>query len=136
MDITLTRTQANAAGVFGAFADAIGNPVCVTLEHAYPDGSGGWAAKIPPGTYTCQRGQHQLAGMASPFETFEVTQVPGHSNILIHMGNFDKDSEGCILVGETITGSDAGEMITNSRATFAAFMAFQDGLDSFTLTVS
>lgn len=135
MDIILTRTQNNPEGIFGNFTDENGNEICVTLEHAYDDGNGGWTAKIPDGTYTCKRGQHQLTGMANPFETFEITNVPGHSNILIHMGNFDKDSEGCVLVGRAIAGSGSSEMITSSVATFNAFMQLQIGVDSFTLTV-
>ena len=135
MNINLNRTQSNQEGIFGNFTDENGNQICVTLEHAYDDGNGGWVAKIPDGTYTCQRGQHQLASMSHPFETFEVTNVPGHSNILIHMGNFDKDSEGCILVGHAIAGSGSSEMITSSVATFNAFMQLQAGLDTFTLTV-
>jgi len=136
MNITLTRTEKNSAGIFGHFTDENGHQICVTLEHAYDDGHGGWTAKIPSGTYTCQRGQHQLHSMTSPFETFQVMNVPGHDNILIHMGNFDKDSEGCILVGQAIAGSGANEMITSSRVTFAKFMAMQNGLDSFQLTVN
>lgn len=135
MNITLTRNQNTPEGIFGNFTDENGNQVCVTLEHAYDDGSGNWSAKIPAGTYTCQRGQHQLTGMANSFETFEVTNVPGHTNILIHMGNFDKDSEGCILVGRAIAGSGSSEMITSSVLTFNAFMQLQAGLDTFTLTV-
>jgi hypothetical protein len=136
MDITLTRTQNTPQGIFGNFTDEDGNQICVTLEHAYQNSDGTWGAKIPDGTYICQRGQHQLENMTSPFETFEVMDVPNHSNILIHMGNFDKDSSGCILVGQAIAGSSSSEMITNSVATFNKFMQLQTGVDSFILTVT
>lgn len=40
--------------------------------------------------------------------------VPGYDGILIHPGNTDKDTSGCILVGKnTIVGK-----LTESRATF------------------
>lgn len=40
--------------------------------------------------------------------------VPGYEGVLIHIGNSDKDTEGCILVGEN---KQVGKVI-NSTATF------------------
>lgn len=40
--------------------------------------------------------------------------VPGYAGILIHIGNTDKDSSGCILVGK----NDIVGMITKSQVTF------------------
>jgi len=31
---------------------------------------------------------------------FELQSVPDRSNILIHKGNFNKDTKGCILIGK------------------------------------
>lgn len=42
--------------------------------------------------------------------------VPGYAGILIHVGNTDKDTEGCILVGK----NDVKGMVTNSKNTFLA----------------
>ena len=127
----LVRNAFTADGIFGVILDDSGKQLAVTLEHAYPSGNG-FMPKIPPGTYTCTKGTHQLAGMAAPFETFEVTHVPGHTNILIHMGNYNKDSEGCILLGETCTNA----MITNSKITFQLFMSNLSDTNSFQLSVS
>jgi hypothetical protein len=99
---------------------------CVTLQHAYDNN----LPKLPSGVYTCVRGTHQLLH-GGPFETFEITGVPGHDKILIHPGNAESDSEGCVLVG----ASRVSNMITNSRITFEKFLALQDGCDSFQLTV-
>jgi hypothetical protein len=139
MDITIKRTTFEADGIFGIMADTTGKVLAVTLEHAYDssNGDGTFIPKLPTGTYTCQRGQHQLAGMSQPFTTFEIMNVPGHTNILIHWGNFNKDSEGCVLIGETIDIYIGGShMITSSRITFENFMSLQSGVDSFTLVVS
>ncbi len=106
----------------------------MTLEHAYQEGEL-WLPKMKLGSYTCQRGMHRLNGMEQDFETFEITAVPGHTNILFHWGNWTKDSEGCVLLGEALAESSEGEMITNSKATFAHFMERLAGVDSFTLTV-
>ena len=136
MDLTLTRKQYRADGIFGELSDADGKTLFVTLEHAYEQQDGTFVPKIPTGTFVCQRGPHRLHGMTSDFTTFEITGVEGHSNILFHWGNFNKDSEGCILLGKTVANTGADEMVTSSRAAFADFMAMQEGLDTFTLTVA
>lgn len=115
-------------GVFGNLFDEAG-PICATLEHSYPDG-GGYSAKIPPGSYLCRRGFHQLANGA-PFETFEVTGVTGHTGIVFHWGNYNKDSSGCILLGEKRLPT----MLLYSKRAFAAFMFRLRGIDEFELTV-
>lgn len=126
MDLTLRRQSFTDQGVFGLLLNDQGDTIAVTLEHAYDR-----APKVPPGEYKCVRGLHRLEGMKEPFETFEVTGVPGHSNILLHVGNYQRDSHGCILVGTEILG----EMITQSRVAFEKFMELQKGVDQFTLTV-
>lgn len=131
MDLTLTRTEFRPDGVFGRLESADGGFSCVTLEHSY---SG--LPKLPDGEYSCLRGTHRLTSMDHDFETFEILNVPGHSNILLHTGNYDQDSEGCVLLGEQIIEQTNGEWwISSSRAAFARFIAAQAGCDSFTLTV-
>lgn len=130
MDLTLTRTDFTPDGIFGKIAgDGF---KAYTVEHAYeaPDGSA-YVPKIPTGTYTCVRGQHRLDHMTEDFTTFEVTNVPGHAGILFHWGNWNKDSDGCILLGS----SRVSNMVTHSVDTFHNFMALQDGVDQFTLVV-
>jgi hypothetical protein len=136
MDLNLVRTGYLASGVFSVlYADQAKLAVC--LEHAYlATDRISYFAKIPKGVYLCQRGIHQLIGMAQPFETFEITGVPGHTNLLFHAGNFNRDSEGCILLGQDMAPAGSGEMITNSKATFATFMNLQTGIQNFQLTVS
>ena len=134
----LVRTAFEFDGVFGRIFNDNGVPLCYTLEHSYPQEDGSWLPKIPlTGQFICVRGEHQLASMSKPFETFEVTGVPDHTNILIHMGNFDKDSEGCILVGRAIVTQDDGtHMVTSSVNTFEDFMNGLAGVKEFLLNVS
>jgi hypothetical protein len=133
MNLTLIRTDAREDGIFGTLEGPNGL-IAYTLEHAYPRG-GIFTPKLPAGIYTCVRGLHQLANMKAPFWTFEITGVPGHTNILIHIGNYNDDSEGCVLVGDTILKGPTW-MITDSRITFDKFMALQQGVDEFQLTVN
>lgn len=126
----LTRTACRPDGIIGSLFDAEGQPLAVTLEHSY-----GGAPKLPAGTYTCQRGKHRLHGMTEDFETFEVLGVPVHTGILFHWGNYNDDSEGCILLGRVSCDSPKGCMVTSSRATFARWMLDLEGVQSFTLAV-
>lgn len=139
MNLTLLRSDFLETGVFGELNPEDESFSLKTLEHAYlnlPNVEGGtptFTPKIPAGTYTCQRGQHQLYGMAQPFETFEILGVPGHSHVLFHVGNTNGDSEGCILVGLFRSGNQS---IMQSKAAFQIFMEAQDGINEFTLTVA
>jgi hypothetical protein len=136
MDLLLTRKELCVDGVFSELTDMKGNFKFVTLEHAYQSVPGTFFPKLPDGVYICARGQHQLHSMPAPFETFEVTQVPLHVGILFHVGNYNADSEGCILLGVGMGHKlGGGKMIVNSRVAFANFMDLQKELDSFTLTV-
>lgn len=131
MDLTLTRDTFTPDGVFGVLTS--GNMLLAyTLEHAYASSQnpGFYSTKLPAGSYLCVKGQHRLVGSEAPFETFEVSGVPGHSGILFHPGNTEKDSSGCILLGSSRTP----DSILESRIAFNRFMNLQGG-DSFTLTV-
>lgn len=126
MNLTLHRRNKTEAGIFGDIWAEDGSFICVTLEHSYD-----FQPKLPQGIYTCKRGLHRLAHMKEPFETFEILDVPGHSDILFHVGNYNRDSDGCVLIG--IEFGD--KMITESRVAFQEFMDLQKGIDTFTLTV-
>ncbi len=137
MNLILNNSEFREDGIFGHLTDETGNRVCVTLQHAYDSGlgDGSYAPKLTPGVYTCVRGQHKLHNMI-PFETFKITGVVGHDNILFHAGNFNKDSEGCVLVGlNIVTGPDGKEMITGSKVAFTKLMDLESGLNSYQLTV-
>lgn len=133
----LVRSQNRADGIFSRLFNDHGVPQCYTLEHSYANLDGTFSPKIPNGQFICVRGMHQLASMSSPFETFEITGVPNCTGILIHWGNWDRDSSGCILVGNAVVTQDDGtEMIVNSKNTFEDFMNSMDGITEFMLTVS
>jgi hypothetical protein len=135
MRLTLQRLNFRSDGIFGILTDEDRSQVAVTLEHAYPAIGQGFSAKIPEGTYTCQRSLHRLHGMDTDFETFEVMNVPDHTGILFHWGNWNRDSEGCVLLGRETHLEDEGSMVTDSRDTFKLFMARASGLDTFELVV-
>jgi len=127
MNLTLERSEYGENGVFGRLGPLY------TLEHAYSIESAHgkiWQAKVPLGVYKCVRGKHRTKHIGE-FETFEVTNVPGHTGILFHVGGTEVDSEGCILLGLARHGMS---MIYSSDA-FRRFMQSQLGVNEFTLTV-
>jgi len=138
MTLTLTRTAYTPNGVFGTLTGEGGLHLADTLEHAYAatDPSSGPNClqdqpKLPVGTYQCVKGTHTLDHHPLPFQTFEVTGVPGHTGILFHIGNYNNDSDGCILLGQYLDNT----MIIHSKQTFDAFMTVMQNVPSFTLVV-
>jgi hypothetical protein len=139
MNLTLSRIGANDHGVFSVLEDEDGQTLSCCLEHAFAAGSDGFIPKVPRGTYTCVRGVHKLSDLI-PFTTFEITGVPNFmgspvTGILFHVGNYNGDSEGCVLVGHAFQGNPMGSLL-NSREAFGQLMSKLDGLDEFQLTVA
>jgi hypothetical protein len=134
----LSRLIYRPDGIFSRLWYDDGSAMCVTLEHAFqfPDTPAGlWEPVIKKGSYICVRGAHRLEGMTHDFETFEVTGIVGHTGVVFHWGNWNKDSKACILVGESIADSPTGKEVINSVKTFEKFMAGQEGIDRFQLIV-
>ena len=130
MNLSLHRIAFREDGIISSLDDENGKCIAMTLEHSYD-----CKPKIPDGKYLCVRSMHRLHGMTQDFETFMITGVAGHTDLLFHWGNYNEDSDGCVLTGNKCVMSDR-LMVTDSRETFAKFMAIQQGVDSFSLTVT
>lgn len=133
MNFTLTRGRFALYGILGQLKSEDGSLLFCTLEHAYQQKDGSFLPKLAPGTYTCVR--HPPNRL--PYETFVVQGVPPFmgapvAGILIHKGNYNNDSEGCILIGMRFgTG-----MIEDSKDAFDQFMTAQEGVNEFQFTVT
>ena len=131
MNLILTRKNYSLYGITGELCDESGKHLCFTLEHAYQVGAT-YLPKVAAGVYNCTR--HPPNRL--PYETFELQDVPPFqaalvSGILIHVGNYNGDSEGCILVG-----LEQGQgCILESKKAFDMLMGVQADVASFTLTV-
>ena len=53
---------------------------------------------IPTGDYVCKIERSPKYG-----PVFHIKDVPGRSHILIHPGNYNKNTKGCLLLGENLT---------------------------------
>jgi hypothetical protein len=105
-----------------------GQHLCHTLERPWLDNKPRVSC-IPVGTYH---------GAIQPSPHFqrdlpELLDVPGRSEILIHVGNTVDDSAGCILVG--LERADHEMRLYQSRAALSVLLANIEGHDGFTLTI-
>lgn len=87
---TLQRLSQSDEGTFGALIDPLGMQLCVTCE---PPADGDHPC-IPTGVYI-------VIPHNSPAHpnTWEISDVPNRTAILIHNGNTDADTLGCVVVG-------------------------------------
>ncbi len=98
--LTLDRHPSEAYGTFGhLYRD--GKQIAVTCEPVTP--------AVPLGTYLCQ--PHNGIEFQN---VWEVTNVPGHTAILIHNGNTVADTHGCILVGQEFGRINGVDAVINS----------------------
>lgn len=91
-------------------------PFCATLEPSDRLNEIG-ESSIPTGQYDC------VPYSSNKFRNvYEVTKVPGRTNILFHPGNTEKDTAGCILLGSHFNKL-ASEIraVKNSGDTFKQF---------------
>jgi len=84
---------------------------------------------IPAGTYECE----PYSGTKYK-DVYLVKGVPGRSAILFHWGNFEKDTEGCILVGDGAGMLSGQPAITGSKLAFERFRRLI-GQNKFTLRI-
>jgi len=124
---TLLRIANPEQGIFGVLKDG-DMPFCVTVENN--------AFVIPDGDYICRRVNSPKFG-----NTFEITNVPGRSNVLFHGGNWEEDSTGCIVLGEKFEPiwdekrKRLKEGVMESNKAFSEFKERTVGLVTFSLKV-
>ena len=138
MNFVLTRKDYLSTGIFGEMVSEDGLTVFQTLEHGYsyaPVDSTemSWEPKVAVGTYSCIR--HSPVRLN--YTTFMLQNVPDFqgksvTGILIHVLNFDAQSEGCIGIGLERIGNIE---IVRSKDAFNKFMDLQVGIEEFTLII-
>jgi len=127
--IELIRLEENFRyGTFGVLK--INKEVfCVTLEP--PDILNEQnISSIPAQQYECRKHMSPRFG-----NTFEVSNVPGRTEVLFHAGNFARNTWGCILLAQHFGKIQSDRVILNSGATFERFMALMKDVNVFHLTI-
>jgi hypothetical protein len=87
-------------------------------------------------------GAYALRKVASPKfgDTYQICDVPGRKNVLVHWGNTEEDTEGCVLLGLSMgftvvekdeeTGKRAKKLsVLQSKAAWEKFMKLMGGED-------
>lgn len=127
MNLHLFRNEVSPDGVFGRLI-VQGGGTLFTLEDDPNDSVG---PCIPAGQYVLRRTVYRKKG----YETFEVSDVPKRSRILIHPGNTENDVRGCIAVGmrrgwvTVLKDEDTGAADVEKRAVVESQKAFRQLMD-------
>lgn len=131
MKLELLRTENTSTHTIGVLRDADTQyEIARTLEDAWRDNKKSVSC-IPEGEYTVVRHVSPKYG-----NCFMVSDVPNRDYILIHVGNYDTDTEGCILLGLAVTTNLQNKrMITNSKIAVDKFNNFVKDVNKFTLVI-
>lgn len=130
MKAELKRTSYNEDGTFGMlYIDD--EFLCYTME---PEDKGNKKniSCIPLGEYVCKRIRSHKFG-----NTFEVTDVPNRSAILIHSGNTEDDTRGCLILGDVV-GLDENKNkigVFGSKKAFKKFFEKTIEVNEFNLNI-
>jgi len=116
-------------GTFGCWV-VDGQPMACTLEPYKRDNEKNISC-IPTGCYLVERVNSPKYG-----DCFGVSNVQNRSHILIHWGNLDKHTEGCILLGESFGLLDNDWAVLSSKLAFEEFMECMKGINQAHLTIT
>ncbi|MHC5541432.1 DUF5675 family protein [Singulisphaera rosea] len=127
MNVFLDRFKSDDNGTFGMMI-LEGQYLCHTCEDPWKNNAPNQSC-IPAGKYSVVKySSPKFPGV------WRVENVPNRSGILIHNGNNIIDTEGCILVGDSIGYIDGLPSVLNSRKTLA--MLKLQLPDDFDLTIT
>src|SRR4029077_462529 len=121
-NIYLTRLDSSDAGVFGKVELDWDSWNGVSLERM--------VVEIPTGTYALEWHWSDHLNAKVPM----LLNVPGRSYILLHWGNTQNCSDGCILIGK----QRDGEAIDNTRAACSQLFSLINsvGIENCQLTIN
>lgn len=87
---------------------------------------------IPEGVYDLEMRYSPIVQRTSGGEYangYEVTGVEGRDLIMIHVGNYVRDTAGCLLVGSVKSFKDGDPVVWSSRQAFRKMMKKMSGQD-------
>lgn len=127
MDVTIKRvSNTYNSGCFGALL--INNvPYCVTLEETWLDNIPNESC-IPAGCYKVVKHNSHKFG-----DVWKILNVEGRTDILMHIGNTELDSTGCVLLGKYFADFGDKRGVADSKNTLNMLKSLLP--DEFMLTI-
>jgi hypothetical protein len=109
-----------------------GSFYCYTLEDTFNEEKVPGETRIPEGTYNIGFREEETEFTRTYKERYpewfswhlQLQNVPGFDSIYIHNGGDPTDTEGCILVSDSLSISDETTVFSNSRNTFNRLYRF------------
>jgi len=140
MELKVYRYSSQSQTTLGAL-HIDGKFECYTLEDQHQDIKVKGETRIPAGTYNI--GLRTVGGFDARYKAkfsfhkgmLQVLDVPGFEYILIHIGNDEDDTAGCLLVGNTANNNRLnkgfiGDSTTAYKSLYPRVLqALTDGLD-------
>lgn len=117
----LTRYSLGRTETLGVLQ--VGGLILHTLEDAWINNQR-MVSCIPVGDYVCVPRRFHRGG----YDAWEVSNVPGRTQILIHKGNVATDVTGCILVGSRVGVLAGNVAVLESSAAFNRLYQLVGGL--------
>ena len=126
VDIIINRTSQNSQSTLGTFSIPSHNFNGFILERPGPDTTTrNMRKRVPIGVYKVKWHKTTLnRSLGKAFVLFN-DDVPADRYILIHIGNYPKDTDGCILLGS----SKGKDFVGNSTSTIFAFYKLFENSD-------
>lgn len=120
-EITVKRTRTDDIQTTGQFTLVVNGALQLTgftLELPWRNNER-QVSCIPPGKYRLKHFHSVKFGRC-----LELQQVPGRDAILIHAGNYNRDTHGCILIGANLIdlNKDGNLDVTSSKVTMSRLM--------------
>lgn len=129
--LTLLRYSDNGTTTVGLL-NVNGEYYCYTIEDTHHEEKIPGETRIPAGTYDIQF-RKELTELTKKYREkyyewftwhLQLLNVPEYDSIYIHNGGDHTNTEGCILVSDSLSITDASTTLTNSRTTFKFLYKF------------
>lgn len=100
-------------GTLGLLVDEDGYKICYTLENEWCNNQVGMS-RIPPGNYEVEWLEKSAGGYFT--DIYWIKGVQDRTGILIHTGNTENDTSGCLLPGTEFGKVSNKDAVLNSKA--------------------
>lgn len=104
-----------------------GKRVCYVLEDTHRDKKIKHETRIPAGKYILKFrkfGSHypkykeRYHGIGQERGMIEITNIPNYTDVLIHIGNDNGDTSGCLLLGDSVVGTSKSWRLERSTSAY------------------